>query len=939
MFAQDEPFNPTRFMFAFRCLRSLTASLFALLLAAAPVSAQGILAGTVLDGSNGLNLTGAVVRIDALRREAITDRTGRFLLPGIPAGTHTVTIRYIGFAMATQEVVIRDNDRTSITVRLSAPTTTLGAVLVTEARSGQAAALAQQQNSPNVTNVISADQVGRFPDANIGDALKRVPGITVALDQGEARFGSIRGTEPRFNSVMVNGERVPSAEAEVRSVQLDLIPADMVQALEVSKTLTPDMDADAIGGSVNVVTRAAPSGFRLSTTLGTGHNVIREKPVYLGSVVAGNRFFDDRLGVIFSASYYDQDFGSDNKEGTWNKTDLGVPYMNQFDLRRYDVQRTRRSIAGSFDYRLSPTSTITWRTLYNSRDDWENRFRARYILGVPDVNGIQNTEIRRQTKGGGASDRLRNARLEDQRTQSHQLMGEHLIRNFATLEWSAQIGRASETRPDERYIEWRRTNVSIDSDYSDQQNPVFTATTPTQIAPTAFSFRRMEVLDGYTKDEDLNSRIDVTLPFRSGASTVKVGLRLRDKDKYRNNSFDRAVPVVAFGNMAAVGSADFTLPRNYAGNYDWGTFSSPEFLGSLDVYNPAAFTLQDRPDEYAAGNFDASERITAGYAQLTQELTASMSIIAGVRYEQTSVDYNGFEYNLDTDDVSPTTGSRSYGDVMPSFNFRWDVDARTVVRAAWTNTLARPNYFDLVPYRQVSLDDNELSTGNPDLKTTRSMNIDFMAERYFESVGLVSVGLFYKDISDFIFNFTQFNEVDPVTGNTFSQISRPENGASASLTGFEVALQRTLDFLPGGFRYIGVYANYTYNSSSVEGISLSGRDLSGLPLLGTAEHSGNLSLSWDPPKGSIRLALNYQSESLDADEGGYNEDSFFDRWADRRLDVDLTTSWNVAPKTRFFLEANNLTNRPLRYFQGNRGRLMQDEFYGVRLQTGLKFDF
>jgi TonB-dependent receptor len=926
-------------MFAFRRMRSLTASLLLLLLAAAPAAAQGTLTGTVLDGSNGLNLTGAVVRIEALRREAITDRTGRFLMPGVPAGTHTVTVRYIGFTMSSQEVVIRDNDRTAITVRMTAATTTLGAVMVTEARSGQAAALAQQQNSPNVTNVISADQVGRFPDANIGDALKRVPGVTVALDQGEARFGSIRGTEPRFNSVMVNGERVPSAEAEVREVQLDLIPADMVQSLEVNKTLTPEMDADAIGGSVNVVTRAAPSGFRLSTTVGTGQNVIREKPVYIGSLVAGNRFFSDRLGVILSASYYDQDFGSDNKEGTWDRTAGGQAYMNEFDLRRYDVQRTRRSIGGSVDFRLNPTSTITLRSLYNSRDDWENRFRARYILGEPDVNGIQNTEIRRQTKGGGAGDRLRNTRLEDQRTQSHQLTGEHLINNFATLDWSAQIGRASETRPDERYIEWRRTNVSINADYSDQQNPTFTATTPSQIAPSAFGFRRIEVLDSYTKDEDMNGRVDLTLPFRSGASTVKVGLRLRDKEKFRNNSFSRAAPATAFGNMAAVGSADFTLPRNYVGNYDWGTFSTPEFLGALDLYNPAAFTLQDQPGEYAAGNFDATERITAGYAQLTQELSPSMSLIAGVRVEATRVNYNGFEYNLDTDDVTPTTGGQSYNDIRPSLNFRWDLDARTVVRAAWTNTLARPNYFDLVPYREISIDDNELSTGNPDLKTTRAMNLDLMAERYFESVGLISVGVFYKDISDFIFNFTQFNEVDAVTGNTFSRISRPENGASASLTGFEVAVQRTLDFLPGGFRYIGVYANYTYNSSSVEGISLTGRDLAGLPLLGTAEHSGNFSLSWDPPKGSIRLALNYQSESLDAGEGGYNEEAFFDRWADRRLDVDLTSTWQVAPKTRFFLEANNLTNRPLRFYQGNRGRLMQDEFYGVRLQTGLKFDF
>jgi TonB-dependent receptor len=928
-------------MSPYRALRLAAASLLALALHAAPALAQGILTGSVVDASNGLNITGATVRIDSLRREALTDRSGRFILAGLPAGSHTVRVRYLGYAPVDQVVTITDGGRSAVAFRIAPATTTLGAVLVTEARTGQAAALSQQLNAPNVTNVVAADQIGRFPDANVGDALKRIPGVTVALDQGEARFGSIRGTEPRFNSVMVNGERVPSAEAEVREVQLDLIPADMVQALEVNKTLTPEMDADAIGGSVNIVTRAAPSGFRLSTTVGSGTNVIREKAVYVGSLLVGNRFFADRLGAIVSASYNNQNYGSDNKEGVWDRTAGGQAYMNEFDVRRYDVQRVRRSMSASFDFRVNPTSTIYLRSLYNSRDDWENRFRARYILGEPDVSGNQVAEIRRQTKGGGPGSRLREARLEDQRTQSHQIAGEHLLNGFAQLDWSAQIGRASETRPDERYIDWRAQNVAIDPDYSDEQNPRFPAVTPASVAPSAFRFRRMEILDSYTKDEDKNGRIDLALPFRDGASTVKVGVRVRDKEKLRNNFFSRAVPVTPanFANMGLTGASDFTTGRNYAGPYPYGTFSSPGYLGSLDINDPAQFTLDARPDEFAAGNFDATERITAGYAQLTQRFSPRLSAIVGARFEQTKVDYNGFEYDIDNDAVSPTSGGQSYGDLLPSVNLRYDVDARTVLRAAWTNTLARPNYFDLVPYREVSVDDNELATGNPDLKTTRSMNVDFMAERYFESVGLVSVGVFYKDISDFIFNFTRFNEIDPVSGLTFSQISRPENGAGASLTGVEFAVQRQLDMLPGGFRWLGVYANYTYNSSSVEGVTVAGRDISGLPLLGTAQHSGNLSLSYDPPKGSVRLAFNYQSESLDAGEGGYNEEAFFDRWADRRLDIDFNANWQLTPQARWFLEANNLSNRPLRYYQGVRGRLAQDEYYGRRLQTGIKFDF
>ncbi|WP_026849927.1 TonB-dependent receptor [Gemmatimonas phototrophica] len=925
------------------CLPSVALGAALLLLPAATAQAQGTLAGTVVDSASGLSLTGASISIASISRTVQTDRSGRFIVPAVAAGEYALTARYLGYTAATLRVRVENGKTATANFKLSAAKTQLGEVVVVATRTGQAAALNQQKAATTVGNVIAADQIGRFPDANLGDALKRIPGVTVALDQGEARFGSIRGTEPRFNSVLVNGERVPSAEAEVREVQLDLVPADMVQAVEVSKTLTPDMDADAIGGAVNVVTRAAPAGFRLSTTVGSGYNFIREKPVVVGGVVAGNRFFDNRLGVIGSASYFDQQFGSDNKEGTWDRTSTGSPYMNQFDLRRYDVQRTRRSASLGLDYKFNEANTIMWRSLYNSRDDWENRFRARYILGAPNASGIQNTEIRRQTKGGGPDPRVKATRLEDQRMWSSQLSGEHLIANKATLTWSGSMAAASETRPDERYIDWRSRNVSIQPNYTDQQNPQFSATNPAQVAPTAFTFRRIEQLESFTEDRDMNGRIDLLLPLREGekASRLKFGARYRGKEKLRDNSYNFATPVTgsAFANLGLTGSGDYTVDNNLAGNYAYGTFSTPEYLSKLDLFNSSQFRLADQPGEYAAGNFDAEERVTGGYGMLEQLFGNGLSLIAGVRVENTNIDYRGFQYNVDNDAVSPTTGSQTYTDVLPSVNVRWEQSRNTVFRAAWTNTLARPNYFDLVPYREISLEDNELATGNPNLKPTRAMNFDFMAERYFENVGLLSAGVFHKRITDFIFNFTQFQARDAVTGQTFSQISTPRNGPEATLTGIEVAAQRQLDFLPGILRYLGVYANYTFNESEVSGLDIEGRENEKLPLLGTAKHSGNLSLSFDSKRFTARVAMNYQSESLDAGEGGYNEDAFFDRWADRRTDIDANATFQITSKSRFFLDANNLNNRPLRYFQGNRGRLMQDEFYGRRIQTGFKFDF
>lgn len=905
--------------------------------------AQGVITGTVVDSTSGLAMTGVVVRVESLNREALTDRAGRFSLTALPAGDHEVSTRYIGFSPARTRVSVGAGQTSTLALRLSPAAIRLGELVVTATRSGQAAALNQQQNADNISNVVAADQIGRFPDANIGDALKRLPGVTVALDQGEARFGSIRGTEPRFNAVMINGERVPSAEAEVRQVQLDLIPADMVQAIEVNKTLTPEMDADAIGGSVNVVTRASASDLRVSATLGSGYNWIRDEPVLLGSAVIGSRFLDDRLGIIVSGSHYNQRFGSDDKEAVWNRTADGRAFVEEFDARRYDIQRVRRSVSAALDYRFDPNNTLSLKSIYNHRDDWENRFRTRYVLDDPEDDGSQLTEIRRQTKGGGPDARLKDARLEDQRTQSHQLSGEHLLAGRAELTWSGTIAKAREHRPDERYVEWEVGDLAIQPDYRDTQTPMFPAA-PALVAPDQFGLRRIEQAESNTEDRDRNARVDLMIPLRDGdrGTRLKAGARVRDKEKLRENTWSFAEPVNedAFARMTMFGSRDYTVKDNLAGPYSYGVFTTPGELSGFSLFDPAQFTLEDQPAEYAAGNFNATETITAGYVQIEQNVGPALRLVAGVRAERTAVEYNGYEFDIDEETVSPTSPqSRTSTEILPSLNVRWEPVPETVVRAAWTSSLARPNYFDLVPYREISRDDEELAIGNPDLETTRSMNFDLSVERYFESVGLVSAGVFHKQITDFIFEFTAFDAVDPVTGLVFRQISQPRNGAEARLTGFELALQRQLDFLPGALRYFGVFLNYTYNDSGVDGLDIEGRDTESLPLLGTAKHSGNASLSFDAPRVNFRVALNYQSESLDAGEGGYSEDAFFDRWADRRTDIDASASIQLTQRARFFIEANNLNNRPLQFYQGERGRLMQSEFYGRRIQTGLKLDW
>lgn len=894
----------------------------------APLAAQGTgsVAGVAIDSASGLTLSGATIRAAALDRSTVTDAEGRFALVNLPAGRVELVATYLGYGPATQSVTIGDGEVVRVRFSLGALAQRLQGVVVTGQRVGQAAALNKQMTAPNITNQVASDQIGRFPDANIGDAMKRIPGIVVTQDQGEARFGIIRGTEPRLNAITLNGERIPSAEAEIRNVQLDLIPSDMVSAIEVNKVLTPEMDADAIGASVNIVTRSAPETQRLSATVGSGYNFLSEKPMGVGSLLYSQRFVDDRLGIVLNGSVLDHKLGSDNIEGTWAGTDA-QPYVNLWEMRRYDIQRTRQSMGASLDYRLSDASTLYYRGMANHRNDWENRYRQRWIMGAPNASGVQTVEVRKQLKFGPEDNKW--ARLEDQRTQSHAVTGNHLLGN-TSLDWTVQYARASEERPNERYLQFRRRNLTGTTDLSDPERPFVTLTDLTADSPANLGFHELTSQNQWTEDKDLNARLDLAF-LVPGGGELKVGGRYRDKSKLRENNFFEYEPLSGIDNMGDITLSDVTRDFLAGSKYRSGLYPTREVAGALDLTNTSRFDEADLPEEYKPGNFDATERIAAGYISLTRQLNQRAALLAGVRIESTNLDYNGFEYDIDNETSSPTSGSATYTNFFPSLSLRFDLGDRRVLRTAWTNTIARPNYYDLVPYRSISRDDDELAIGNPDLKPTKSMNFDVMYEQYMSSVGLFSMGVFYKDITDFIYGYTKTNATDPVTGDTFAALTQPLNGASASLFGFEVALQRPL------FGNFSMYANYTYTHSKVDGFPIAGRTNEDLPLPGTSENTVNASLAYDADRFTFRASLNFQDDFLDPEEG-VGASKFFDRWYDRSTTVDLNGEVILTQTARFFFEANNLTNQPLRYYQGIRSRTMQAEYYSRRIQAGLKLN-
>lgn len=911
-----------------------------LLSAGSTVFAQqnGTIRGRVVDGDK-LSLPGATVMIASINRGAVSDNFGFFTLTNLPAGSYDVAVSYIGFLPAQSAVKVEAGSTSAIDFELKAGIE-LSEVLVTGQLQGQSKALNTQMNKGNITNIISSDQVGRFPDANIGDALKRIPGINVQYDQGEARFGNIRGTAPQYNSVMVNGERIPSAEAEDRTVQLDLVPADMIQAIEVNKAVTPDMDADAIGGSVNLVTRSAPFDRRVSLTLGSGYNILASKPVYNGALVLGDRFLNNKLGVIASASYHNHQFGSDNFEGEWDYSDEdnkdGSAFANEMQIRQYNLQRIRQSYSLSLDYKLNESHTLFANGIYNNRKDWENRYATVY----KDIEFDEDSEtwigvMERELKGG--SNDNKNSRLENQHMMNFTLGGDHQLGKI-TADWTASYSKASEEKPNERYIVYEAEDLTFTPDFSDKRSPKITSVSPASSADFSSDYEFGEITEEFqfTEDIDKNFKLNFTIPMLENEykNSLKVGVRYRGKEKMRNNKMFEYSPVDedAFNANTLNNLDDITKDNFLAGDYASGNHVSAEYFGALDLTNSSLFEEEPIVEEEAV-NFNATENILGGYVMLNQNFGSKLFMIAGVRFENTSQEYKGNQYDADEDVITPSDKvSDSYLNILPGIHLKYNFNNTTMLRAAWTNTLARPDYFSLVPYREITREDNEIAIGNPELTPTTSMNFDLMFEKYFKTIGIVSAGVFYKDIKDFI--VTETREDYLFEGTTWDTYSQPINGGNGTIFGFEAAAQRQLDFLPGIWKSFGVYANYTYTTSSISDFRIEGREDDDLSLPGTAKHTLNGSLSYDSKRFSFRTSVNYTTDFVDE----FGEEAFYDRYYDKTIYLDVNANYAVSPKFRVYAEANNLLNQPLHYYQGISSRLMQAEYYNVRLQFGVKLD-
>lgn len=909
---------------------------------------QGTIRGRIIDASK-QTLPGASIYIENLRTGVTSDVNGYYTFSNLNPGTYTIKISYVGYSPVEMKITIPAGKTLEKDVVLNEGLE-LQEVVVGGAFQGQRRAINSQKNSLGITNVVSADQVGKFPDSNIGDALKRISGINVQYDQGEARFGQVRGTSADLSSVTINGNRIPSAEGDTRNVQLDLIPADMIQTIEVNKVVTPDMDGDAIGGSINLVTKNSPYKRTITATAGSGYNWISEKAQLNLGFTYGDRFFNDKLGIMLSASYQNAPSGSDDVEFVWDTDSKGTICLTDYQIRQYYVTRERQSYSAALDWDINANHKLFFKGIFNNRNDWENRYRLTLKDLNKDVNkkkeGVvadNKASVRLQTKAGSPNNR--NARLERQRTMDFTLGGEHLFGKLS-MDWNASYARASEERPNERYLGYELKKQNFDIDLSDIRRPYASAQAgSTLILNNDFSLQELTEQQEDIVEKDLKFSMNFKLPLVKGfySNQLRFGAKVVDKSKDKDLEFYDYEPV----DEKAFNSNSFsnTNEQNRNGympgeKYKAGTFISKEYVGGLDLNNSNLFNKTENPEELA-GEYKARETVTAGYLRFDQNFGKKLSAMVGLRLENTHLKYNGRKLTLNDDGdpesltVTPDVKD-SYLNILPSVLLKYNVNEDFKIRGSFTETLSRPKYSALIPNVNINNKDSELTLGNPELKPTTSFNFDLSADYYFKSVGLVSIGIYYKDINDFI--VTQTVRGYEYEGNSYDKFMQPRNAGDANLLGVEVGYQRDFGFIAPTLKCVGFYGTYTYTHSKVNNFNFTGRENEkDLKLPGSPEHTANASLYFEKGGLNVRLSYNFASDFIDE----MGESAFYDRYYDKVNYMDVNASYTFGKKLRttFYAEANNLLNQPLRYYQGISERTMQSEHYGVKVNAGVKINF
>lgn len=912
--------------------------------------AAGNIKGQIND-KEGNALPGASVNIKTTTRTATTDLTGNFTFLSVAPGKYTLVINYMGYAPVEEVVEVSSGTTVSKNFILTVVTKSLQGVRVSASREGQQKALNQQKNADNIKQVISADLMGRYPDQNVAEALQRLPGVTIGRNSsGEGSTVQLRGTPGNFTNINVNGEQIMGTQEDgSRNAVLDVIPVNVLSSMEVIKTLTPDLDGDAIAGVINMKSPTATSlKTKLSLDAALGYNDLRSNLNGIGNITLGKRFFSNakntngKLGVMLNGSLFKTKNGYDEMNAQqWQQKDFGDGKGSTYfptDIRFLYVenQRTRKGASATIDYSFSPTTSIVANVMYNNHANDITRYRKRTRMQTANTTKNATTGAYTTTRGRGYNE-VKSA-TEDDKNVSFNLQGETAI-GRVKLDGGVFLNNSSFENMSRTYNFITGNSAMSITDISTDELTVTGVDWKNNAS--LYTYNTVEHDFWTTKGRNLVAKLNMALPYKLGnnSATFKAGFKNKNMHNRRHRLpgalISNYTGTAAAGNLTNFSGLAEVSDDLLDGSTNFGLGVDKD--KTINFFNDGVGFTKNEPGTRSVDDtyyYDAVENVTAAYLMNRIQFNKLM-LLAGLRMEKTDVDYKGNIVQQDADGVwvstTPAQKKTNYVKWLPNLQGRYDINRSVVARGGVTFGYSRPNFVDLVPGRLISILNTRITEGNPELKPAFSSNFDLGIEKYLSNLGILSAGVFYKKIDKF-----QYNSVLALEGNEFPganqyvgwQYYQTLNGNTANVYGLELNAQTNLTFLPGFLKGFSILANYTYAHSKADA-----QFRKGLRLPGQAQHTSNASLSYNYKGFTIQGNLNYN--------GSYTvllgNDDASDVIQASRIQIDLNSSVRLNSRWTLYAEALNITNAPKIQYFGERNRIYQRQYYSFWGRAGVKF--
>ena len=923
------------------------ATLSALSTQAVAQAGKGAISGSISD-TQGAILPGARVSIDPTDANTVSNNLGQFTITNVPAGSYTIKVSYLGFQDATSKITVVSGQMLQYTPALS-PATQNQQVVVTSGRAyGDAEAINEQRTSDNILNILPAAVITSLPNANVADALGRLPGVTLERDEGEGKYVQIRGTEPRLSNLTIDGMNVPSPEGGVRQVKLDTIPADLVESVQINKTLQANQEGDAIGGNVNIVTKTAGDGPNVVLYGAGGFTPIDNTvPVAQSSATVGKRWGTNKQwGAIISGSYDYNGRGINDIEPvpTIAPGTTLTPAFSSIDLRDYVYDRTRYGFAAAVDYKLSDRTTFYVRGLYSNFHDYGRRWD--YLLNDnppagPDPNNPQNTNLPQLNT---------ERRLPIFTIGTLLLGGNHSTDNWL-FSWQVDAARSQMRNPingGESIDTFNYNGTTSNCQYAPSLNK---SQYRPQWAPAcyaeAYNSDNMilslvgDAAHGKTAQLNLQANGLVARNYQVGShfGILEFGAKIRNSHKFDDSYQLNYAPT---GTLTATQfQGGYHNNNYYDGSYPYGPTPSWDQINAYRKQNPGAFTLDSSSTSPPvqggnSSNFDLVERVTAGYIMNTMDF-GRIQIIGGLRLEGTQLRTTSFD---STTNLFNVTGSTSYVSPLPDASVRVRLDKNSDVRFVYGRGISRPDPQFLTAATSIdnSFNPPQLTIGNPALVPEHANSYDVLYEKYFSSLGAFQAAYFYKSLTEPIVQVLSTPTSGPYVG---FQVNQAVNAGSGHIQGIELNFQQRFAYLPGLLNGLGLSANYSYTNSVAYGVNPGNRS-DNPALLRQAPNTWNMSPTYDKGRYSVRVGMAYNGPNIyqyhyvDGVPGGLKGPGG-DVYLYSHFQVDAQGSIGIRRGLEAIISGLNLNNAVFGFYDGSNPFLIQREYYKPTYTFGLRW--